>query len=256
MQHVKFWIGIVTPLVLGVGPVWAQQALPPQAPNRDSNEANQTRQLEGEIEDYPGPNDGVRDEPDNTRIPEEIRPAPDHGSSLRPHAASPASPAGPGSGAISSIDPSEVQRVMGRDAGVIALASLEPARVTRMQERLRELGFYQGTVDGRVGPKTRAALAAYARAQFTLKQRLLQQNQLTTDLARQLGVEASPAGERGEPFLRDDTGPSMRRDTPLLPPGGAPIPPPGIAPLPTPSSMPSALPPRSGSTPPAPPPAP
>jgi hypothetical protein len=146
---------------------------------------------------------------------------------------------------------------MGRDVAVVALASLDQGRVTQLQMRLRELGHDPGPIDGVAGPQTRAALQAYGRAQFALKERLIRQGQLTTDMAQQLGVDASRSAPSAEPFLRDDTGPSMRRDTPLLPPGGAPLPPPGIAPLPTPSSAPSALPPaRGGSTPATPPPAP
>jgi hypothetical protein len=249
MKHVKFWVGVAAPLaLLGAAPALAQQTGSPQAPAQGgANESNQTRGLESEIEDYPGPSDGVRQEGAETRIPEEMHPAPRAPSqTVRPHAASPASPARPGSSAdpqaaAGRIDPSEVQRVFGSETRVIPLSSLDAPKLTALQMRLRELGHYQGPVDGVLGPKTKAALEAYARAQFTLKQRLLQQDQMTSDLAEQLGVaDRQPSSE---PFLRDDAGPSMRRGTPLLPPGGAPLPPPGIAPLPTPSSSP---PPRIG----------
>lgn len=255
MKHMRFRIAYLAPLALGIGTAVAQQPTPPTGAG-SADEANQTRRLESEIEQYPGPNDGVRAE-DDARIPEQIQPAPKQPSQApRPHAATPPRPQRSGGGASSAVDPSEVQRVMGSDVSVIELASLDPDRVTRLQTRLAELGHYQGPIDGVVGPQTRAALAAYARAQFTLKQRLIQRDQLTSDLARQLGVDARPPAEGSEPFLRDDTNRSPRKDAPLLPPGGAPLPPPGMAPLPTPSSMPSSPPPRPGSTPSSPPPSP
>ncbi len=253
MQQMRFLLGLAAPLVLLAGPAWAQQAVPPvgDVPGR-VNGTHQTRELESEIEEYPGPSDGVRDESDaDTRIPEQIHPAPKPPAGPRPHAASPATPAAGDSASKTMIDRSEVQRVFGSDTGVIALGSLGPSGITQLQVRLRERGHDPGPVDGVMGPKTRAALQAYSRAQFTLKQRLLQQDQLTTDLAEQLGVAASRLSS--EPSPRHDTDPAMRGDAPLLPSGGAPLPPPGMAPLPTPSSAPA---PRGGATPSTPPPSP
>jgi hypothetical protein len=252
MQHMRFLLGLAAPLALLAGPALAQQGVPPAGPDPSgASDTNQTRALENQIEEYPGPTDGVRDESDvDTRIPEQIHPAPRSNAGPRPHAASPAAPARSG-GATAAIDPSEVQRVFGSDTGVIALGSLDPTSITQLQVRLRERGYDPGPVDGVVGPTTRAALEGYARAQFTLKQRLLQQDQLTTDLAEQLGV--APGSRRGaQPSMRDDARPATPPgDAPLLPPGGAPLPPPGMAPLPTPSSSPSGgVPaPRGGATP-------
>jgi hypothetical protein len=265
----RLCIGLAAPLalLLGLAPAVAQQTVPPPSPESSGvSEADQTRELEREIEAYPGPRDGMPEEngaasPADTRIPEQINPAP-RKPGLMPPASSPKA----GQPGASRIEPSEVQRVFGSDVNIVALSSLQPAQVTRLQARLHELGHYQGVVDGVAGPQTRAALQAYARAQLSLKQRLLEQNQLTTDMAEQLGVQEGPPRDP-DPSFRDGadsprtpshTGPGMRRDAPLLPPGGVPMSPPGVTPLPpsggppmpTPSSAPS---PSRGATPVAPP---
>jgi hypothetical protein len=252
MRH-RFFIGLAAPLVLlfGLAPALAQQTVPPPSPEGSgSREADETRELEREIEAYPGPNDGVKEETGasdvGSRIPEKINPAPRkpavtpraHGAASEPAAGATTAPRQAGA---TSIDPSEVQRVFGSDVDIIALSSLEPAQVTRLQLRLRELGHYLGSVDGVAGPQTRAALQAYARAQFALKQRLLQHDQLTTDLAEQLGVQQGPP--RGAaPAFRDEPAlpatPNRRGDAPLVPPGAVPMTPPGVTPLPPPSGGP------------------
>lgn len=275
MQPVRLGLGLAAPLVLlGAATAAAQPPVPPPEvdPSR-SNEAVQTRELEREIEQYPGGDDPGRGDPgrgdpgrDNsndprsnddaadTRIPEQIQPAPEKPAATpRPHAASPLSPTRAPAGLRSAIDPSEVQRVFGSDATLISLASLDAASITRLQLRLQERGHYRGPVDGVVGPQTRAALRSYARAQFDLKQRLLKRDQLTTDLAEPLGVEPGAASP-DRPAPSDDAAPATGGDTPLPPPEGAAPPPPGMTPLPTPSRSPSSTPASPGDA--APPPSP
>lgn len=266
MKTPRLWLGLAAPLLLVAGPAFAQQGAPPPAEPRAQSQPSQTRELEGEIEQYPDRSGEARGQgPSDTRIPEQLQapnqsPAVSRASSSRASSSRSASAAR--AGATGSIDPAEVQRVFGTDARVIPLGSLDAASITRLQVRLQQLGHYQGSVDGVLGPATRAAIDAYARAQFALRQRLLKQDQLTSDLAEQLGVELG-AASGGAPAWRspgspDPALPAPSGDAPSLPPGGAPLPPPqGIAPLPTPSSTPGVVPPaRGGSTPAAPPPTP
>lgn len=195
MKNFRICAALAAPLALSFGPApaQAQQTVPAPTP-----EANETRKLETEIEQYPGPNDGVVDEAE-ARIPEEIHPAP-----ARPRAAptrrsaaassAPAPNAPMGASANGSVNPSEVQRVFGRDTELLQLSELSPSQITRLQTRLRDLGHYLGKIDGVAGPKTRAALVALAHDQFALSRRLLLANQLTRGLAEQVGLEPAARG--------------------------------------------------------------
>lgn len=245
MQHVTIRMALAAPLALLIAaPAFAQQPAAP-APTSDPTgveQANPNRELESEIEEYPGPNDGVRNPADPaTRIPEAVEPAAPKPATPKPTAARAGSD-GSTSSVRGTIDPSEVQRVFGSDTRLIAIDALDAATVTRMQARLHELGHYHGPVDGIAGPQTRAAIGAYSRAQQALKQRLIQQNQLTTDLAEQLGVEPSTRQTmpRSVPDMGNEpSAPTPRGDSPLAPRGAAPLPAPGM-PSPTPSGAPPA----------------
>jgi len=212
------WVSPFVVLLSVASPALSQQPAPEE--KKSSSPANETRELESEIEQYPGPDDGVVQESD-TRIPEEIEPKAKE-PSISPK---PSSATDPGNvrAQNTSIDPKEIQRVFGQDALVLELDTLNSAQVTRLQTRLRELGHYLGIIDGIIGPKTRAALSALIADQFALSQRLLQQDQLTTELAAQVGLG----------------GGALAAPRPAQPVAPQPTPPSPVAPRPTPSRPPS-----------------
>ena len=261
MQHVTIRAALAAPLalLLGAATATAQRAAPvPEDDPTGVERANQTRELEGEIEEYPARPEDTRNPADPAwRIPEEVQPAPSKAPT--PPRRAPVTWGTSSPERSSTIDPGEVQRVFGSDMRLIAIESLDRPAVTRMQQRLQALGHYHGRLDGIAGPQTRAALTAYSRAQQAMKQRLIENNQLTTDLAEQLGVEPSTSPSVPRPRSVPPSPPPLgpEQGSPLTPPGSAPLPPPGM-PLPTPSGAPPArgVPPApaGGVTPSAPPP--
>jgi hypothetical protein len=152
----------------------AQGSSPPAAPER----VNPTRRLEAEIEDYPAPAATSADDT-AARIPEVVE-----------EPAAPVTAAPEARSAPSTIDPAQVQRVLGTSATVVPLSSLDSADVTLLQQRLRERGLYLGRIDGIAGPQTRAAVQAFLRERFALERRLLERGQLTSELAELVGVTA------------------------------------------------------------------
>ncbi len=89
-----------------------------------------------------------------------------------------------------AIDPSVVQRVFGMDAALVDMGSLNTEDVKRLQQSLKDRGHYPGQVDGVVGPQTRAGLNAVVAQQFALTRRLINQGQITGQLAESMGLEA------------------------------------------------------------------
>lgn len=90
--------------------------------------------------------------------------------------------------AARAIDPSEVQKVFGKQASVVDIKSLDSQEIQSLQQRLKTLGFYKGDVDGIAGPQTRAAIGAMLHSQFALAERMLQQGAMPSQLASSLGV--------------------------------------------------------------------
>jgi hypothetical protein len=151
----------------------------PRGSPDDSERINPVRRLEAEIEEYPAPQESPASDT-ATRIPEAVE-----------------EPVRPATSSAPDIDRSEVQPVLGRDIASVPLAELDTAQVTLLQQRLRERGLYLGRIDGIAGPQTRAAVQAHVQEQFALARRLLEQGQMTSDLAELVGV--SPSTHRPAP---------------------------------------------------------
>ena len=104
---------------------------------------------------------------------------------------------------VLAIDPREVQQVFGRKATVVDLKNLSADDAKRLQQHLKDVGYYKGEIDGIIGPQSRAALNTLVRNQFALTQSLVQQGQMPSTLAQSLGInrDVMPASGTTEPSV-------------------------------------------------------
>jgi hypothetical protein len=102
---------------------------------------------------------------------------------------------------VLAIDPREVQQVFGQQATVVDLKKLSADDAKRLQQHLKDIGYYKGEVDGIIGPQTRGALNTLVRNQFALTQSLVQQGQMPSTLAQSIGIngDVMPASGTTEP---------------------------------------------------------
>jgi hypothetical protein len=104
------------------------------------------------------------------------------------------------------INSAEVQKVFGMDTTLVELKSLNRDQIKHLQQTLLERGHYRGPIDGIAGTKTRSGLTAMLAEQFAMNQRLINQGQITRQLASTLGLEDSGrtpvAGVDSEPNPR------------------------------------------------------
>jgi peptidoglycan hydrolase-like protein with peptidoglycan-binding domain len=89
------------------------------------------------------------------------------------------------------------------------LSELDSEQVQKLQQRLHELGFYKGSVDGIVGPQTRSALQRYFRDQAQLASR----GKISDSALGAFGIEESELQptrgfEQGEPQRQPGAGES------------------------------------------------
>jgi hypothetical protein len=110
------------------------------------------------------------------------------------------------------IDPAEVQQVFGQQASLIDIKSLSADESKNLQQRLKDLGYYKGEVDGKAGPQTKAALNSLVRSQFVLTQRLVEQGQIPSQLASTVGLRSDIMPTSGT--MSPDTGMQQPRTQP------------------------------------------
>lgn len=90
-----------------------------------------------------------------------------------------------------SIDPQEVEQVLGSDVQVGSLNDLSEDDIRSLQQELQARGLYHGQVDGIVGPLTRNALSRHVGQQEELNGKLLSQGKISSSLLESLGTSAS-----------------------------------------------------------------
>jgi hypothetical protein len=112
-----------------------------------------------------------------------------------------------------AIDPREIQQVFGQQTTVVDLKNLSADDAKRLQQHLKDVGYYKGEVDGIIGPQSRAALNTLVRNQFALTQSLVQQGQMPSTLAQSFGINSDvmPASGTTQP---DIAPPSNWNDSP------------------------------------------
>lgn len=111
-----------------------------------------------------------------------------------------------------AIDPAEVQQVFGQQASLVDIKSLSTDEAKNLQQRLKDLGYYKGDVDGKAGPQTKAALNSLVRSQFVLTQRLVEQGQIPSQLATTVGLRSDIMPTSGT--ISPDTGVPQQRMQP------------------------------------------
>lgn len=157
-----------------------------------------------------------------------------------------ASQSAQGAQSQAAIDPAQVQRVFGMDVSLIDLSSLDNQQVRQLQQALLERGHYRGQVDGIIGPQTRAALTALLAQQYSLNQRLVNQGQITQQLASSIGIDAqgrtpvsgvdSPSQMQQQPGMSPSRSTSPSTRSPSGQQGSSPSPSTGTSPSDDPSS--------------------
>ncbi|HKO93116.1 MAG TPA: peptidoglycan-binding domain-containing protein [Polyangiaceae bacterium] len=124
------------------------------------------------------------------------------------------------------INSADVQKVFGMDTTLVELKSLNREQIKHLQQTLLERGHYRGPVDGLIGPKTRSGLTAMLAEQFAMNQRLINQGQITGQMASTLGLDSGSrtpvSGVDSEPNPRAPVTPPAQPVSPPAQPGSPP----------------------------------
>ena len=128
----------------------------------------------------------------------------------------------------------EPQRVGVKRLDSVKLSVIEEEQAKNLQQQLSDLGYYKAEIDGKIGPKTKAALQQYFRDQATLvAQGRLSEVGMTSlgfdeseiqrvrGLEEQGDVERTPMGEIDEPTQdQPENVPQQNQPQPMDPEAG------------------------------------